>query len=95
MKKLYAIVFIFLLATSGRAGELASSFKQAAALRAQPPAIAAPSAGLWGFDQRGSAAADSSGNDVRAAKRTLAIPPGQVPSATMMESSSQGVLDIQ
>jgi hypothetical protein len=32
MKKLYAIVFIFLLATSGRAGELASSFKQAAAL---------------------------------------------------------------
>ena len=32
MKKLYAIVFIFLLATSGRADELASSFKQAAAL---------------------------------------------------------------
>src|SRR5207237_4180063 len=36
--------------------------QQAAALRAQPPAIAAPSAGLWGFDQRGSAAADSSGH---------------------------------
>jgi hypothetical protein len=32
MKKLYAIVFIFLLANSGRAGELASSFEQAAAL---------------------------------------------------------------
>ncbi len=32
MKKLYAIVFVFLLVTSGRAGELASSFKQAAAL---------------------------------------------------------------
>jgi len=32
MKRLYAMVFIFLLATSGRAGELASSFKQAAAL---------------------------------------------------------------
>jgi len=32
MKKLYAIVLISLLATSGRAIELASSFKQAAAL---------------------------------------------------------------
>ena len=32
MKKLYAMTFIFLLATSGRAGELAGSFKQAAAL---------------------------------------------------------------
>ena len=32
MKKPYAIVFIFLLATSGRAIELANSFKQAAAL---------------------------------------------------------------
>ena len=32
MKKIYPIVFIFLLTTSCRAGELASSFKQAAAL---------------------------------------------------------------
>jgi len=32
MKKIYTIVFIFLLTTSCRAGELASSFKQAAAL---------------------------------------------------------------
>src|SRR6267143_4852049 len=32
MKKLYTILFISLLTTSGRAGELASSFKQAAAL---------------------------------------------------------------
>jgi hypothetical protein len=32
MKKLYTIVLISLLATSGSAGELASSFKQAAAL---------------------------------------------------------------
>ena len=32
MKKLCTIVFVALLATSGRAGELASSFKQAAAL---------------------------------------------------------------
>jgi hypothetical protein len=32
MKKLYTIVLISLVATSGRAGELASSFKQAAAL---------------------------------------------------------------
>jgi len=31
MKKIYTIVFIFLLTTSCRAGELASSFKQAAA----------------------------------------------------------------
>jgi len=32
MKKLFAIVLFSLLTTSGRAGELASSFKQAAAL---------------------------------------------------------------
>ena len=32
MKKLYTIVFISLLTTSGRAGELASSFKEACAL---------------------------------------------------------------
>src|SRR6266481_4548160 len=32
MKEIYTIVFIFLLTTSSRAGELASSFKQAAAL---------------------------------------------------------------
>jgi hypothetical protein len=32
MKKLYTIAFISLLAISCRAGELASSFKQAAAL---------------------------------------------------------------
>jgi hypothetical protein len=32
MKKLFAIVLISLLATTGRAGDLASSFKQAAAL---------------------------------------------------------------
>lgn len=32
MKKLHTVVFIFLLATSDRAGDLASSFKQAAAL---------------------------------------------------------------
>jgi hypothetical protein len=32
MKKLYALVFITLLAISARAGELASSFKEAAAL---------------------------------------------------------------
>ena len=32
MKKIYTIVFIFLLTTSCRAGELASSFKQAAVL---------------------------------------------------------------
>jgi len=32
MKKIYTIVFVFLLTTSCSAGELASSFKQAAAL---------------------------------------------------------------
>jgi len=32
MKKLYTVVFLSLLATSGRAGELAGSFNQAAAL---------------------------------------------------------------
>lgn len=32
MKKVYTIVFIFLLASSGRARDLASSFKEAAAL---------------------------------------------------------------
>ncbi len=49
----------------------------------------------WKYSLTARFTADSSGNDVRAAKRTIAIPPGQVPSPTMMEISSLGVPDIR
>jgi hypothetical protein len=41
---------------------LIASSQQATELGRQPPAIAAGTAGLWRFDERGSVAADSSGN---------------------------------